>query len=531
MCTGIRFPVGMAFNSEGDLFATDQEGATWLPNGNPFDELLHIQPGRHYGFPPRHPKHLPDVIDEPSVFDYAPQHQSTCGLLFNEPVNGGPVFGPAFWRGNAIVCGESRGKLYRTQLAKTAAGYVARNQVLASLTMLTIDACVSPQGDLVVTTHSGNPDWGSGPKGKGRLYKIRYAEKTLPQPVACWAAGPHEVRVAFDRALEPSLLREVAKNAAIEFGAYVGAGDRFEKIRPGYEAVQRQITQPRGKLAVTGVQVTADRRTLVLGTAGQSLAVNYGLNLPGLGRSSAGAGEVRQVDAIDLAYDLCGVQAEWQPDGPEARRWSGWLPHVDLAVCPRLDRRKRRTRRVVAVTGSSRPADAPHVARPLEHAPPRGAAGLPPRLHAAAGTGDGPLRGGCSHGREVFWGDAQGCRGRERPARCKPDVRARRGRAAAGRGHAPHGVEAARVDGRLHDKGRPAAPRLTLATLPPTLGQGQAGSGGGRTGQGRGPAAQGRELAPGARRLLRRAGGVRQVPPGRRPGERPRARPVEPRPP
>src|SRR5262249_18307174 len=37
--TGIRFPVGLAFNRRGDLFATDQEGATWLPNGNPLDEL------------------------------------------------------------------------------------------------------------------------------------------------------------------------------------------------------------------------------------------------------------------------------------------------------------------------------------------------------------------------------------------------------------------------------------------------------------------------------------------------------------
>jgi glucose/arabinose dehydrogenase len=97
VCTGIRFPVALAFNAAGDLFCTDQEGATWLPNGNPLDELLHIEPGRHYGFPPRHPKHLPDVIDEPSVFDYAPQHQSTCGLNFNEPVlPGGPTFG-AWW--------------------------------------------------------------------------------------------------------------------------------------------------------------------------------------------------------------------------------------------------------------------------------------------------------------------------------------------------------------------------------------------------------------------------------------------------
>src|SRR5690606_4525021 len=93
VATGVRFLCALAFNRKGDLFATDQEGATWLPNGNPFDELLHIVPGRHYGFPPRHPRHLPDVRDEPAVFEYGPQHQSACGMIFNEGVNGGPAFG------------------------------------------------------------------------------------------------------------------------------------------------------------------------------------------------------------------------------------------------------------------------------------------------------------------------------------------------------------------------------------------------------------------------------------------------------
>ena len=167
VCTGVRFPVAMAFNKLGDLFCTDQEGATWLPNGNPFDELLHIQPGRHYGFPPRHPKHLPNVFDEPSVFDYGPQHQSTCGLAFNEPVNGGKIFGPAHWAGDAIVTGESRGKLYRTKLVKTAAGYVAQNHLIACLNYLTVDACLTPRGDLLVACHTGKPDWGTGPNGLG----------------------------------------------------------------------------------------------------------------------------------------------------------------------------------------------------------------------------------------------------------------------------------------------------------------------------------------------------------------------------
>ena len=132
VATGIRFPVALRFNSKGDLFATDQEGATWVANGNPFDELLHIQRGRHYGFPARHPVHVPNVIDEPSTFDYGPQHQCTCGFNFNVPVNAkGPVFGPAAWADDAIVTGCSRGKLYRTTLSEAPAGYVARTNLLA----------------------------------------------------------------------------------------------------------------------------------------------------------------------------------------------------------------------------------------------------------------------------------------------------------------------------------------------------------------------------------------------------------------
>jgi putative heme-binding domain-containing protein len=333
VCTGIRFSVALRFNRHGDLFATDQEGATWLPNGNPFDELLHIQPGRHYGFPPRHPRHLPRVIDEPSVFDYGPQHQSTCGLNFNDPVNGGPVFGPAWWAGDALICGESRGKLFRTKLAKTAAGYVAQNNVLASLNMLTIDACVSPRGEMVVAVHSGPPDWGTGPTGKGKLFKIIPSVRNFAQPVLTWAAGPREVRVAFDQPLDPARLKDLAKSIAIEYGRYVQAGERFEVLRPPYEAVQRQLATLRHDLAVLSAQVTGDRRTLVLTTAPHADAVPHALKLPGLGRPAASTtgAELPQHAEIDLGYDLCGVAATWRADQGGAD-WSGWLPHLDLTA-------------------------------------------------------------------------------------------------------------------------------------------------------------------------------------------------------
>jgi putative heme-binding domain-containing protein len=334
ICTGVRFPVALAFNRQGDLFCTDQEGATWLPNGNPFDELLHIQPGRHYGFPPRHPRHLPNVIDEPSVFDYGPQHQSTCGLNFNEGVNGGPTFGPKEWAGDALISGESRGKLFRTKLVKTTAGYVAQTQLLARLNMLTIDACVSPKGDLVATVHSGPPDWGTGPNGKGKLYKISYSDRDHPQPVAVWASGPQEVRIAFDRPLDPQHLRQIGAQTKITYGEYVRAGDRFEVLRPPYAVVQMQLRTPRFDLPVYGAQVTGDRRTLILTTAPQRKAVSYAVMLPGMGRPGkvdTKARELPQHPQIDLDYSLTGVTARWEP---KASGSSGfvWLPHLDLAV-------------------------------------------------------------------------------------------------------------------------------------------------------------------------------------------------------
>jgi putative heme-binding domain-containing protein len=339
IATGIRFSVGLRFNRDGDLFATDQEGATWLPNGNPFDELLQIQKGRHYGFPPRHPRHLPDLIDEPSVFDYSPQHQSTCGLNFNEPVKGGPVFGPAWWRSDVFVAGYSRGKLYRTTLVRTPAGYVARNHLLACLNMLACDVCVSPTGELVIACHSGGPDWGSGPTGKGKLFKIAYAGKDLPQPVLSWAQSPREVRIAFDRPLQPGHLAGVTK-ASIEYGRYVAAGDRFESLWPGYKVVQDQFRTPRFALPIQGVQVTADRRTLILATAPHPESAGYAVTLPGLGRSSrrdAKHGELPQVAETDVPYDLCGVEVTWRAKVGDGS-WSGWLPHLDLQVDRSLTR-------------------------------------------------------------------------------------------------------------------------------------------------------------------------------------------------
>ncbi len=340
VATGIRFPVAMRFNKGQELFCTDQEGATWLPNGNPFDELLHINRGRHYGFPPRHPRHLPNVIDEPSVFDYRPQHQCATGLNFNEPASDGTTFGPDWWRSDALVTGYSRGKLYRTKLARTGQEYVGQNQIIGATNMLPADACVAPDRSLVIAVHSGGPDWGSGPSGEGKLYKVRYEERDdAPIPALVWAESPREVRIAFDRPVDPATLKDLAKRISIDGGEFVGAGDRFESFRPGYAVVERQMNSPRFGVEVQGVQLTADRRTLIVTTAPQTLAVNYGVSLPGISTTkdavkSPPVASLPQYPDVELQYDLCGVEATWEPAVGEPIRI--WLPHLDLQASREL---------------------------------------------------------------------------------------------------------------------------------------------------------------------------------------------------
>ena len=332
VCTGTRFTCALAFNRLGDLFASEQEGATWLPNGNPLDELLHIQPGLHYGFPPRHPKHLPQVIDEPAVMEYGPQHQSTVGMIFNEGVNGGSSFGPANWSGDALLCGESRGKLYRTKLVKTAEGYVAQNQIIACLGMLLVDACVTPQGDLLLACHSGPPDWGTGPAGAGKVFRVRYTGTNAPQPVLAWAAAPDEFRIAFDQPLKDSDWAGAKEKVRIEAGRYVSAGDRFEVIRPGYQVVRDQMSSPRRFVEVQSLSLSADRRTMVLRVPRQTEAVGYAITLP-TPDSWLTKGAITQKAEMDVALTLNGIQATVEGGGQSTR---AMLPHASMTVARAL---------------------------------------------------------------------------------------------------------------------------------------------------------------------------------------------------
>lgn len=323
ICSGLRYIMSLQWDRHGELFATEQEGATWLANGNPFDELLHLRTGLHYGFPPRHPTFLPNVIDEPSVWNFSPQHQSTCGFRFNGPRENRVRFGPQFWSHNAITTGASRGKIWRTQLAKTSTGYIADTKLIAAINMLPIDCAISPDGDLVICAHSGAPDWGSGPAGMGKLFKIRFLNLDEPQPVLSYATDPTTTVIAFDRNLDvapdPSQVR-------IQGGRFVSAGDRLESFRPGYEVVRFQQSQPRFEIPVKSVALSGDHRSLEIKTAPRTAAFGYSVTID-VPRDEPG---IPQVRGMDLGANLHGLEALWE--GNDGETWKGWVPHPDIEV-------------------------------------------------------------------------------------------------------------------------------------------------------------------------------------------------------
>lgn len=319
VATGVRVPVALAFNRAGDLFNTDQEGETWMPNGNPLDELNHIIPGRNYGFPPSHPQWLPNLVSEPPVVAFGPQHQSACGLVFNEPhdpVNASAtrgdgailpaapargLFGPRAWDGDAFVAGESRARIWRVPLIKTPAGYRGIPQTIARVSMLTMDLAISPRGEMYICTHSGAPDWGTGPHGIGKIFRLRYKDTTAPVPLAAWPTSVTEVRVTFDQPLHPESPRAVlSTNSWIEFGDYVSAGDRFEMLKPPYAVVKQQDATPRGRLGIRSARLQNEGRTLALTTDSHPFATRYALVLSGI----KGAAQTASSATIDLDYDF-----------------------------------------------------------------------------------------------------------------------------------------------------------------------------------------------------------------------------------
>ena len=163
-----------------------------------------------------------------------------------------------------------------------------------------------------------------------RLFKLTYAEPAPPQPVLAWSSGPREVRVAFDRPLEPETLHELSSKTTIEYGPAVAAGDRFETLRPGYAVVAgaarptpARAGRPRRERDARPSHAADRDRSSV----GRPAARDHPSRARPFRRMRR-PNELPQRPEVDLAYSLNGVEAAL--DGGSGGR----IDH-DLAAAPR----------------------------------------------------------------------------------------------------------------------------------------------------------------------------------------------------
>lgn len=274
----------------------------------------------------------PKAPDEPATFDLGPS-QSVRAFAFNEPsAKGGPTFGPEWWVDDLFVLGCAPGRLFRAKLAKTEAGYVARGDLFASLAFPPSDCGVTPDGGLVVAC--------DGPAGKAKLYRITYTDllwkdfklpfsSPAPQPVLAWAAGPTEVRVAFDRPLNLGVLGVWGRSLTLQAGDQIRAGER-------YAAPEKRAA--RFGLKVETLRLSPDRRTLLLNTDALVGTLRHVLTFPDLARPPFGQGwkgELHQHPRIELEFDPNGCDGTWTDRKGEIV-WQGWLPSPDLHTSRRL---------------------------------------------------------------------------------------------------------------------------------------------------------------------------------------------------
>jgi cbb3-type cytochrome oxidase cytochrome c subunit len=262
MAAGQRFPMGLAFNGEGELFATDNQG-----NYNPFNELNHLVQGRRYGFINKLEARdgFNPAFDSPAVNLPHPWTRSVNGLccLLTPPsaiAAGHAGFGP--FEGHLIGCEYNGLSLVRMSLQKVdgeyqgAAYLFSRQPRQGEETFEGPVVCaVSPAGDLVVG-NIRDSGWGGG-QNTGSIVRIR--------PTGAWPLGIREVRalptglrVEFTCRVNPEKAKQLAAYALrsyrrVSTPAYGGADqdERIEKIQQvqlsaDALAVELQLPELRG---------------------------------------------------------------------------------------------------------------------------------------------------------------------------------------------------------------------------------------------------------------------------------------------
>ena len=209
---GQRFPMGIAFNREGDLFATDNQG-----NYNPFNELNHLQLGKRYGFINKlevKPGFNPP-LESPAVNLPHPWTRSVNGICFlNTPptAESSAGFGP--YEGHLVGCEYNGLSLIRMSLEMVDGVYQGAAYLFSKPpengepTFEGPVVCeVSPAGDLTVgNIHDSG--WGGG-QNTGSIVRLT-PNGRWPLGIATVSATEEGLSIQFTGEIDPAAASQTA---------------------------------------------------------------------------------------------------------------------------------------------------------------------------------------------------------------------------------------------------------------------------------------------------------------------------------
>ncbi len=279
---GLRSPMGIGVNAEGDVFATDQQGNYWATN-----PLLHLRRGAFHGHadsledakraesPVRHPGNVPQgltVVDAvtsiegyvlPAVwFPYNKIGQSTTGIVLDDTDG---KFGP--FHGQFFVGEFTHSFVSRVFLEKIDGEYQGacfhfrRGFQSAVLQMVFL-----PDGAMVVG--ESNRGWNSlGTRSYG-LERLTWTGK-LPFEVQKMEALPHGFRLTFTKAVDASSASKAESYAMSSF-TYI------YQSRYGGDEVETE------DVPIEGIEISDDRLSVVLTCGNLREGYVHELHMPGV---------------------------------------------------------------------------------------------------------------------------------------------------------------------------------------------------------------------------------------------------------
>jgi len=279
-----RYPMGLAMNHAGEIFVTDNQGVQ-----NTFNEINHLQPGKHYGVPSRYEENRDAPVTPPAIQLPHPWTRSVNGIFFlpQEPPKRRPTSrdreGAGFAkRGRPLP--DGRGSATKTHFVKAFSGHGIGceydNRFLIRFTLQQVDgvyqgACYAfskPNRGAGGTNFTGPLCGGVAPDGaiyignisdSGWLGGNNTGDIVRLVPNGKLPNGIRELRVTKD-GFELEFIRPVNHTAAMKPDNYSLTG--YTRVWKGGYATP---DSDRHTLKVSSTSITKDNRTVRLTVPGR----------------------------------------------------------------------------------------------------------------------------------------------------------------------------------------------------------------------------------------------------------------------